>query len=774
MYEPNRHYINSELPGRIDAYLPAASDQGIVEDAGSGVPLDLPKLIRKYVVLAVLFITAGGAAGFFSVALMPAVFKAKALLQVQQAGGNILKPQNVEDYGQEQVDLLTEAQILRSNTFLRRVLERLQVEGVSPAPVQHDIFSQLRRLLKKESDDQVSVSVAVDGLNAARTPKPLAMALMTLDIHPVERTHLLELTCESTNPQFAADFLNALSDEYIQHNYQARMESVKTTSQWVLGQLEETKAKMIESERRLQEFMRDSGNLFVTQESTLADSKLRDLQQKLSSAQSELIAKQARYDMVKRSTPEALPDVLGDETVRQYQTRIADLRREEAVLTVNLLPEHPKIKKIESQIADVQASLQKEVAAAVKRINSEYATALHDQELLQKNYATVAQQVSSQAGKQTQYEALKKESETARQAYNTMLMQANEASVAGSVPVNNIQPIDRAVPPERPYKPKPLINIGMGFAAGLGLCCGIVFLREKMDRRVNSPDHARQLFNIPQLGVIPSDEEGCDHESRRFLPGLRRSPVTSEISGLLPAPGHPEDHSTNPSIYSRKPLLAESFRVTLASLMRESVGLRRPQVILVTSPGPGEGKTTIASNLSMALAETGRRVLLCDADFRRPSVHKVFGIACTRGLVDLLAEQTPVVEYPREALGVRTSVPNLLVLPNGSRSENIAKALYSLRLRELIQRLRKEFDTVLIDAPPLLPVADARVLSEMSDGIVLVLRSGVTEKDSVVETLDQLRADRAVVLGTVFNDWKPTKSQAKARYYYSALDSYER
>jgi capsular exopolysaccharide synthesis family protein len=223
-----------------------------------------------------------------------------------------------------------------------------------------------------------------------------------------------------------------------------------------------------------------------------------------------------------------------------------------------------------------------------------------------------------------------------------------------------------------------------------------------------------------------------------------------------------------------KSMLAESFRVVLASLMRETAGFNRPQVILVTSPGPEEGKTTIASNLGRALAETGRRVLVFDADFRRPRAHKVLGVPNTRGLVDLLAETTPMDDYSREDFGVRTAYPHLYVLPNGRRSENIAKALYSSRLRELVLRLRKEFDMVVIDAPPIQAVADARVMSDMTDGIVLVLRSGITDRQSAVDTLNQMRADGLVVLGTVLNDWTPSKSQLKKNYYYTSLNSYDR
>jgi capsular exopolysaccharide synthesis family protein len=481
-----------------------------------------------------------------------------------------------------------------------------------------------------------------------------------------------------------------------------------------------------------------------------------------------LITKQTRYEAVQKASPEGLPDNLDNTILKDYESKLADLRRQESALTTTLTSENPKVKKIDAQIAELEASVRSEFNNVKRRITTEYAIALRTRDLLNKGYAGQAARVTAQSSQQSQYDTLVKESDSARQAYNTMLTQANQTSISGSLPVNNIRLIDPAVPAHRPSNPKPATNIGVGLMAGLILCCGIGIVIEKLQHRVTSPTHARGLFNLPQLGVIPSAVRTANH--RQLLPGAgTMRPADTEASGLVSSINRLGDFTTGDD--SDKYLLAESFRVTLASL------LRRPfdaQVILVTSPGPGEGKTTIASNLAIALAEIGRRVLIIDGDFRRPRVHKFFGVANTWGLTDLLTEQTPIAAYPKEAFGLRTAIPRLYALPNGGPAGNIAQMLYSPRWRELVRRLRSEFDAVMMDVPPLLPVADARVMSGMADGVVLVLRSGVTEKESASEALDQLRTDGIVVLGTVLNDWKPTKSEIKARYYYSNFRSYDR
>jgi succinoglycan biosynthesis transport protein ExoP len=748
------------------AHLPVRPAQPITEAAiGGGVMLDIPRLLRKYALLAVLLTVIGAALGFLAAAYLPPIYKARARLEVKPLNSGVLKVPTIEDEG-GQIDLQTEAQIVTSITFLRKVVERLQLESLPPAPVQTDIFSKMRRRLRPHYDDESIVNVSVDGLDIEKAPKPLAMALDTVEAHAVDRTRILEITCDSTNPQFAARFLNTIADEYIQQNQQNFFQTAQSTREWLSQQLQESKDKMLDAEKRLQQFVQESGNMFASQlsshDGTLAESQLVEFQERLNSAEADLITKQTRYEMIKKATPEVLPDILDDATVNQYRHQIADLRREEAPLLTTLTPEHPRVKKIESQIAELQSNQKRAVESIVARAAAEYDAAKRNRDLLAKAYAAQSGRVGAQAGKEAEYNALKRESESARQTYNNLLIQSNQAGIIGSVPVNNVWLVDPSVPPPRPAKPKPFLVIAIGAFAGLGVCCGIVFLRESLNQRVSSPGLARQMFNVPQLGVIPSVEKLRD--ARSSFRSLAQGPVIESgiATNALVGPA-----AASNFVAAGTPLLAESFRVTLASLLRGQGGLGYARVILVTSSGPAEGKTTITCNLGMALAETGRSVLIVDADFRRPNAHVLFGIPNERGIVDILAETTPISEYKRNTLCVPTSTANLYLLPNGSRSENIAKALYSPRLRELIDRLRNEFDAILIDSSPMLHIADARIISTLVDGVVLVLRSGVTERKAAAEMLDQLRGDHSVVLGTVLNDWK-SKSNLKNYGYYTA------
>ena len=770
MKEPD---VPSYLDQRIVRTPVAAPfNEGVINVPSSAPSIDIPALIRKYIALAVLMGMLGIIGGGVAVVVVSPVYKARTLLEVQPLGSGLLKL-GAGDSGDGQVNIQTEAAIVLSNAFLKNVLERLQLQSTPPAPERNDLFSSLRRKWKIGAYNDIPVSVTREGLESERVSPALAMAVKTLDAHPVERTRILEITCESTNPELASNFLNSLAEEYKQNNYQKRMASIQVATQWLAQKQDETKSKMLEAEQRLQEFVRNSGNVFIThdqeKENTLADFQLQELRSRLSAAEADLIPKQTRYEMVQKSSPEALPDVLSDGSIHEFQTKIADLRAREAQLTTTLTPANSKVKMVEAEIGELQASLKKATESAKQRIINDYDAARQNRDLLSKAYASQASRVTAQGGKEAEYNALKREADSARQTYNTMLQQANQADISNSIPITNINVVDPSVPAQTPYKPKPTVLLGMGAAVGLAMCGGIVFLLEGLNRRVTSPGHARHLFNLPQLGVIPTVT--VSRERPTVLSKLTGISDPSERAILSLSPGNPslEDNSAKQNAF-----LTESFRNTLASLLRESTGLNRPQVILVTSPNPEEGKTTIACNLGIALAETERRVVIIDADFRRPRIHRMFGLSNDRGLADLLVDSDFVAHRGDETPEIKTSIPNLYILPNGRPVENLAKVLYSPRLRELIERLRKQFDTIILDAPPALHLADARIMSAAADGVVLVIRSGVTDKSSALEVLDYFRADGTVVLGTILNDWKPVRSKAMRDYYLRASTRLER
>jgi capsular exopolysaccharide synthesis family protein len=429
------------------------------------------------------------------------------------------------------------------------------------------------------------------------------------------------------------------------------------------------------------------------------------------------------------------------------------LRREKAALETTFTAKHPKVQKVDAQLASLEKAFRNETQGVINRIRNDYEIALRQEKSLTSAYASQSQRVSAIGGKAAQFNALKREVETLRQMYQSLLMQANQTGMTNSVPVAPIRLVDPSSPARQPAQPVPAVNISFGAVAGLLLAGGIVFLRERLDSRVKSPGLSRVILNAPELGVIPST--GLDHQVKGLLGKLRKDETGHNGTGEI---GFWE---------GRPSVLAESFRGTLASLLRTKDEFGRPpQVALVTSSGPGEGKTMISANLGIALAETGRRILLVDGDFRRPRLHQIFRMPNERSLMDLLQEDTPVAAYPVDALGMATPFEGLYLLPNRLGRGNITQALYSPRLPEVISRLREHYDMILIDSPPVLHLADARIVAKLVDGVILVIRAGKTDREVAVEAYQRICEDGLSLIGTVLNDWNPAGT-SKHYYYYS-------
>ena len=717
--------------------------------APSDSTVDIRRLLRKYWSSLLILLILGSAAGFASVVLSYPRYRTHLLLEVLPSNG--LPRSSGMDSGNEatEVNIQTQISILRSGTFLKRGADRLQSESVPLAPTGRDIFSRLRQRIHPATQDP---------LENAKTG--LSVAIETFDARPVNKTRLIELTCESTSPDVAAQFLNSMAAEYQEDTSRSRMQASQKTSEWLAAQIEDTKVKMQESEEHLREFIQSSGNVFAGQEVTLDDTKLAQLKSQLAAIQADRIAKQTRYELTLRNPPESLGEVLGDSGLRTYLDQINQLKREKAALETTYTPKHEKVQRVDAQITSLQKAYDTETHSVISRIKNDYEAALRQEHLLSAAYTSQSQRVGSEGAKASQYGALKREVETWRQMYQTLLMQSNEAGLSSSVPISPIRVVEASMPPELPYKPRPVLNISFGSVLGLALCAGLVFLRERADRSIRAPGVSRRMFNTPELGVIPN----LGSSVATLAPALR-SGKSVPINGK-----HEEAATALVSWQSGPTFIAESFRGTLASILRNQAAGKSQKAILITSPGPAEGKTTVIQNLGIALAETGRKVLLIDADFRRPHLHRKFSLPNEWGLIDLLCEDRALSEYPPDHLGVFTGFPGLSILPNRISYHNVAKALYSPRLRTIFETLIRRYDMVLIDAPPILHVADTRIIAPLADALILVLRCGVTDRESAMEAHQRIQEDGLTLLGTVLTDYD-LSSDRKRQYYYDYGDA---
>jgi receptor protein-tyrosine kinase len=348
-----------------------------------------------------------------------------------------------------------------------------------------------------------------------------------------------------------------------------------------------------------------------------------------------------------------------------------------------------------------------------------------------------------------------------------MLQRVKEASLATAMRDSNVLVVDRAKPPLIPYRPSLPMNSAIGLFSGVLLGFGFLLLRERIDRRISAPGDAQVYLDLPELGVIPLDEAAVSWQiPNRLHPHGSASSLPPE-SALRSSLGDCPELAT----WKRKPsLVAECARTTLTSILLPSQNGEGPQIIVLTSASPGDGKTTVACNLSIAMAEIGRKVLLIDGDLRRPRLHKVFGVANTWGLSDVLWADAPLETVPLSHLVRETEVSGLSLLPGGSCGVTPSNLFYSPRMSRLLKRLRTEFDMVMVDAPPMIHLADARVLGRLADGVILVVRAGQTTTDSALFASQRFAEDGTRVLGTVLNSWDPKTSRG---YGYGSYRDYQ-
>jgi receptor protein-tyrosine kinase len=339
------------------------------------------------------------------------------------------------------------------------------------------------------------------------------------------------------------------------------------------------------------------------------------------------------------------------------------------------------------------------------------------------------------------YATLRRNVDTNRQFYEAMARRVADASVASAVAQSNIRVVSPAEPAPAPYKPNLPLNLTIGMLGGLVVAVGSVMLREQTNSVLRAPGDAGVYLTLPELGAIP--------RAVNRSPGGRHSLLQSARGGL---------RVERAALEQRMSGVSESFRAILASILHSNSNGDHPRLFVVTSSRPMEGKTTVVSNLGIALAEISGRVLLIDGDMRRPRLHKVFDQANSWGLSDVLSEKNAIEDLKLDVLVKKTAIPHLYLLPSGACSDNIFGLLCSGRMARLLPRFRQEFDYVLVDAPPCLEFADARIMARYAEGLLLVVRADFTDKRTAQAAVQRLSSDGIPVTGVILNRWDPARS----------------
>ena len=741
---PTSRYLGGwSEPGAPDSPLPYG-----------GVQIRYFQLAWRHKWLILLCTIAGAALGTGWVIYQEPVYGASTTLEIVGLNESFMGLDQVDpqagtgSYSATAMNIQTQTRIITSGALLGSVVERLNLEMTPIAPSPQGVIGKLRNrlnLLPSEPVEQMREAIAT--------------AVNSVSARSIGTSRLIQISTESTSPEIAASFANTLAAEYGRQNMLARSQSAQKTLQWIEGQLADTKSRLDQAEGKLHDYVARSGIDFVAQSGTLDVRKLEQLQQSLSVIQEERIAKESRWEIARSSPIDSLPEILDDGTLRSLKGQLAQLNQQRATLTATLMPEHYKVQRLDAQIQELEQTLRKEKTDLVRRIQNEYEASLRRERMLSDEYRKQSQKIVSKSDQAAEYAALVREVETTRQFWDVLLKQLNQAMMVFAVPTDNVRIVDPARPAVMPSRPRPLRDISMGAGLGGGLVYGLLFLFEyrrlkKLQQVFAAPGYVGAFLRTPELGVIPTIE--ARRPQSRWLAANGKA---RKAAGLLTAgDGDMEvQREGGPELvtWRQKPSLqAESFRFALTSILGSKDPDWKP-VLTVTSPGPGEGKSTVVSNLGIATAETGRRVILIDADWRKARLHTAFGVALEPGLANLIAGDEAMPESMADFIRP-TGIPGLSLLPAGVvRTGHLGPFQVASRMAALLERVKEQFDVILIDTAPALHFADARLIGRLSDGLVLVVRSGETFRKSALRVREQFAEDGVPILGTILNDWKP-------------------
>ena len=671
------------------------------------------------------------------------VYRAQTVLEVTGMNDDFMNSKEVDPTtNQLPVDgfIETQTRLLQSPPVLEKTAETLGATPEARSAASSGLVDTVRKWLNKPE------------LASANEGTALVFGMVSsAKVKAQGASNLIAVTVEGPEPQLTADVANELTHQFIELGEESRFGSATDTNHFLAQQMQDARAKLQASEDALQNYARQAGIVIPSdsQESVAAD-KLRQIQSDLAKAQSDEAQTRSQMEVGRTSPSEALPEVLDDPTIREEQSRLTELRRQLADLSVTLTPANLRVQELQAQISDLQSQIAGQRNDILRRMSVQNAETARRRQLLDQEYQSQLGVVSDQAAKEVRYNILKRELDANRDIYQSMLQRVKEAGIVAAMRASPVRVASPADKPSGAYRPSLPLNLALGLLCGCVFSTCYILIRERSDESLRMPGETVRHMDVPELAVIPSAHLGKRERIPLASRNLHQASVSPEkyLDALTGSTAGLDKELVKWS--QDETMMADAYRSAVTSILLSRRNGAPPRVILITSARPKAGKTTTVANLGISLAEIGRRVLLIDGDLRRPQLGKLFGLQFANGLSDLLQEGA--AEATLDSTVRDCNVPGLYVLAGGSEPGNISQLLNSARLDALMETARSQFDFVLIDSPPMMGMADARLLSRNSDGVILICRAGQTSAQQMGEAKRRLNDDGTPVIGTILND----------------------
>lgn len=630
--------------------------------------------------------------------------------------------------------LQTQLQIVQSDTLAWHTVEQLGL-GQNPAFANPAALAALDPQARKVR----LISAFKSGLNVELVPK----------------TRMMVVGFESPDPRLAAQVANTLVANYVDYNFQLKYDATRQASGWMETQLDELKAKVEKSQEALVDYERQHSLISsggTQARGNVEEDVLSDLSKDLTTAEGDRIQKQSLYDQV-RTDRAQIARLAHNELLQSLEEKLAEWEQTYTETVAQYGPNFPKALRLQQEVGEIQSQIEKEQDRVIERIRLDYVTALNREKLAA---AAVAHEKEILGGINqllVQHNILQRDFEANEQLYQNLIQRLKEATVSAGLRSTNIHEVDAALPPERPIRPKKLLNIAVGALAGLMLGIMLAFGQEALDHSIKSAEEIEALLAIPTLGTIPMYRARPVHRAYDLLTKRNSELTGSSREVALAVAERPSS------------VIAEAYRALRTSILL-SMADHPPKTLLVTSAAAGDGKTVTSINLAMAMATRKGPVLLVDADLRKFGITRILKCGIKGGLSTVLTGG----HTADEVLQQYTPLPNLWILPAGPVSPSPADLLSSETMAELLRKLGDRFEHIIIDSPPVMAVTDATILSSVVDGVVLVAQGARTSKASLLRTCRILDAAGAKILGFALN--KFDYRDGYYGYYYGGYGYY--
>jgi polysaccharide biosynthesis transport protein len=653
------------------------------------------------------------------------IYNARVQILIEKEATNVVTFKEAVEQNQVTDDYYqTQYKILQSRALARRTLDSLklwhhpQFETADASKSKSGIRAIVGGMLSKDKSAKDDSEPPAPEETKAQS-RSIDLFLKDVTVAPVRNSRLVDVSYDSPDPELAAKIANGIAKAYIEQNMEFKFLSSKEATDWLSKQLGEQRKQVESSEQALQKYREQSSDAASLEErQNIVVQRLTELNAAVTRAKTERIEKETTYHQIRalqgeRAALDTFPAILSNSFIQQQKNELAELQRRQALLSEKLGENHPEMKNIASAIRSAEAKIQAEVAKVVQAIQNDYQRAV----AAERNLAQALEQQKRDAlelsRKGIEYGVLSRDANSNRQIFDSLMQRTKETGISGELRTSNIRVVDAAETPRRPASPNTRNNLLIGMLTGAIFGVGLAFFFEYLDNRIKSPEELTRHLGLPFLGMIPA-----------LFDFDAASPLITN--------GAP-------------PNFSECFRTLRTNVLFSTAeeGLRS---LVVTSTGPGEGKTLVSTNLAVGLAQAGMRVLLIDADMRKPRVHMVFDKPRQPGLSNVLVGTAKFSETVHA-----TQIPGLWMVPAGAYPPNPSELLSSKRFADLVASLGVHFDWAIIDTPPIMAVTDSSIVAHLTTGVVFVVGAEMTSRYAALRAVEQLTRGRAKFLGAVLN-----------------------